>query len=207
MFLVFAGIWAWEFHGLKVTLPCVVQPCPSILLVRCLAIGIVLLLHSVIQRTFSAGRFLGLGFWARSNPSVAERYGRSWSLRPPASFWLGFGVRSLRSSHSLVVRCSSLVWTSLFLVIGFLPWSLVSFLGRLVHSGSHSMSCWSDSKQQAYWLYPVRVLIGWYFMLLYYAWYDLLSVLLFMFCMIEIYLSVWAFDVYGLIDCLLTEGF
>jgi hypothetical protein len=31
--------------------------------------------------------------------------------------------------------------------------------------------------------------------------------LLFMLCMIEIYLLVWDFDVYGLFDWLFTEGF
>ena len=40
-----------------------------------------------------------------------------------------------------------------------------------------------------------------------YAWCDLLLVLVIYALLIEIYLSVWNFDVYDLIDWLFTEGF
>ena len=45
-----------------------------------------------------------------------------------------------------------------------------------------------------------------YFMIALYAWCDLLSAIIYA-CMIEIDLSVWDFDVYGLIDWLFTECF
>ena len=98
-FLVFAGVLAWAFHALEFALPCVVQLCPSVLLVRCLAIGIVLLFHTCDPANLFCKSILGLGVFELGLTlallSVVVILG-PWGLM---LVWLGFGDNSLRSAH------------------------------------------------------------------------------------------------------------